>query len=98
MIFNNAVCATSKSSSASAYALASRLNILLLIGYCPILIWDLKEVVQARLSLHLSKCHIVENHMTRFIYILLAIQCTCSGSCLSATYINNLRKAIIAWN
>ena len=29
----------------------------------------LKKAVQARLSLHLSKCHIVENHMLRLIIV-----------------------------
>ena len=29
----------------------------------------LKEAVQARLSLHLSKCHIVGNHMSRLICV-----------------------------
>ena len=28
---------------------------------------SLKEAAQARLGLHLSKCHIVGNHMTRLI-------------------------------
>ena len=30
---------------------------------------SLKEAVQARLSLHFSKCHIAGNHMTRLIFI-----------------------------
>ena len=30
---------------------------------------SLKETSQARLSLHLSKCHIVGNHMPRLIYM-----------------------------
>ena len=30
-----------------------------------------KEAVQARLSLHLSKCHIVGNHMSRLILRML---------------------------
>ena len=30
----------------------------------------LKKAAQACLSLHLSKCHIVENHMSRPIYAL----------------------------
>ena len=29
----------------------------------------LKEVTQARLSLFMSKCHIVGNHMSRLIYV-----------------------------
>ena len=29
----------------------------------------LKETAQARLSLHLSKCHIVGNHMSRLNYV-----------------------------
>ena len=29
---------------------------------------SLKEAAEARLSLHLSKCHIVGNHMSRLIY------------------------------
>ena len=29
-----------------------------------------KGAAQARLSLHLSKCHIVGNHMSRLIYVL----------------------------
>ena len=45
----------------SAYAYASRLNILRvkLLSFLA-----LKEAVQARLSLHLLKCHIVGNHMS----------------------------------
>ena len=31
---------------------------------------SLKETAQARLSLHLSKCHIVGNHMSRLNYSL----------------------------
>ena len=34
---------------------------------------SLKEAVQARLSLHLSKCHIVGNHMSRLKYELLML-------------------------
>ena len=34
-----------------------------------------KEAAQARLSLHLSKCHIVENHMTRLIYMFMIFNC-----------------------
>ena len=77
-ISNNVVCATSKGSDQPAHmrslirAFASRLNILLLLGYCPIIIWDfyaLKEAVQARLSLHFSKCHIGGNHMSWLIYV-----------------------------
>ena len=29
---------------------------------------SLKEAAQARLSLHMSECHIVGNHMSRLIY------------------------------
>ena len=29
-----------------------------------------KEGPQARLNLHLSKCHIVENHMSRLIFLV----------------------------
>ena len=34
----------------------------------------LKGVAQAHLSLHLSKCHIVENHMSRFLYYWVNIK------------------------
>ena len=29
----------------------------------------LKGAAEARLNLHLSKCHIVENHMSRLIFV-----------------------------
>ena len=32
---------------------------------------SLKEAAQAHLSLHFSKCHIVENHMLRLNYVLV---------------------------
>ena len=68
-ISNNVVCATSKASDQPALtrslikAFACRLNI-----YGRITIWSsltYKKVVQARLSLHMSKCHSVGNHMSR---------------------------------
>ena len=33
----------------------------------------LKEAAQARLSLHLSKCHIFGNHMSRLIYVVVVV-------------------------
>ena len=49
-------------------AFASRLNILWLLSYWLKIIWSVyaqKGAVQARVSLHLSKCHIVGNHKSR---------------------------------
>ena len=37
-------------------------------------ILSLKEVAQARLSLHLSKCHIVGNHMSRLILVFVSFE------------------------
>ena len=67
-ISNNVVCATSKASDQPAHTrslirvLASRLSI---IFYDFKLLTDhhLEEASHVRLSLHLSKCHIVGNHM-----------------------------------
>ena len=73
-ISNNVVCATSKGSDQPAHtcrlirAFACRLSILWVLSYWPNFIWSFyawKEAAQARLSLHLSKCHIVANHMPR---------------------------------
>ena len=53
-------------------AFACHLNILWLLSYWPNTIWSFqawKEAAQARLSLHLSKCHNVGNHMSRLIYV-----------------------------
>ena len=50
-----------------------------------------KEAAQALLSLHLSKCHIVGNHMSRLIYIkpLLKRTFTCTqGSHRLEKYLN----------
>ena len=35
---------------------------------------SLKEAAQARLSVHMSKCHIVGNHMSRLISFPLRIE------------------------
>ena len=73
-ISNNVVCATSKGSDQPAHtrslirAFASRLNNLWLLNYCPNSIWSYQEAAQARLSLFMSKCHIVGNHMSRLNY------------------------------
>ena len=78
-ITNYVVCETSKGSDQPAHmrslvrALASRLNILLsvkLLTEHHLEFLSLKEAAQACLSLHLSKCHIVGNHMSRLIYKL----------------------------
>ena len=37
---------------------------------------SLKEAAQVRLSLHLSKCHIVGNHMLRLHYTCKSKHCT----------------------
>ena len=34
---------------------------------------SVKRAIQARLSLHLSKCHIVGNHMSRLICVLSSL-------------------------
>ena len=71
MISSNVVCATSKASDTPTLtqslirAFASRLFILC---YSLNIIWSFKqETAQAGLSLHLSKCHIFGNHMSRLI-------------------------------
>ena len=63
------VCATSKGSDQPAHArsmiraFASRLNMQLTEHHLEFL--SLKEAAKARLSLHLSKCHIFGNHLSR---------------------------------
>ena len=72
------VCATSKASDQSAHtrslirAFASRLNILIsmsveLLNEHHLEYLSLKGASQAHLSLHLLKCHIIGNHMSRLI-------------------------------
>ena len=82
-ISNNVVCAASKSSDQPAHthslirAFPSRLNVLWLLRYWLNVIWSFyaeKKAPQAPLSIHLSKYHIVGNHMWRLIYI-------CFSSC-----------------
>ena len=77
-ISNNVVCVTSKVSDQPAHmrslirAFAYHLNVLWLLSYWLNIIWNfypLKEAVQARLSLHMSKCNIVGNHMSRLKFI-----------------------------
>ena len=76
-ISNNVEGWTSKGSDQPAHrrslirAFASRLNILGVLSYWSNIFWSLyalKEAAEARLSLHMSKCHIVGNHMSRLIY------------------------------
>ena len=76
-ISHNVVCATSKGSDQPAHthslirAFSSRLNNLWLLSYWLNSIssfWAQKDAAQARLSLHLWKCHIVWNHMSWLIY------------------------------
>ena len=57
-ISNNVVCATSKGSDQPAHTCS----------LFRVFASHLKEVAQAGLSLHLSKCHIVGNHMSRLIF------------------------------
>ena len=68
------VCATIKASDQPVHtrsliiAFVSRLRIQWVLSYRLITIWSfygLKEAAQARLSLDLSECHIVENLMPR---------------------------------
>ena len=84
-ISNNVVCATNKASNQPAHtrslitAIASRLNILCVLCYSLSIIWSffrsksLREAAQARLSLHLSRCQIVGNHMSQLICFLMTI-------------------------
>ena len=66
-ISNNVVCATDNGSDQPAHTrslnrtFVCRLNIIWLLSYWPNSIW---RAVQARLSLHFSKCHIVRNLMS----------------------------------
>ena len=76
-ISNNVLCATSKASDQPAHmrslikAFASRLNISmsvkLLTGHHLELL-SLTGGCTGSLSLHMSKCHIVGNHMSRLIF------------------------------
>ena len=43
------------------------------------------EAAQARLSLHLSKCYIVGNHMSRLIILISHINCSIIFAALSAS-------------
>ena len=79
-ISNNVACATSKGSDQPAHMrrlirdFASCLNILWVLSYSLNMIWSFlawNEAAQARLSLRLSKCHIVGNHMSR-------LKCNCA--------------------
>ena len=69
-ISNNVVCATSKGADQPVHThslirvFASRLNILWLLYNL-----ELLEAAQALLSIHLSKCHIVGNHMSRLNFV-----------------------------
>ena len=74
-ILNNEVCSSSKGSDHPAYAqsdqslcksLEHAMSVKLLMEQ-HLEFLGLKLAAQARLSLHLSKCHIVGNHMSRFI-------------------------------
>ena len=71
-ISNNVVCATSKGSDQPAHK-PDQSPCLSLEYYMRVklLTDDLLEILtaHARLSLHLSKCHIVGNHMSRFINV-----------------------------
>ena len=76
-ISNNVVCATSKDSDQPAHtrslirALASHLNFLCVLSFWLNIVQSFyanKEAAQACLSLYLSKCQIVENHMLRLNY------------------------------
>ena len=77
-ISNNVVCATSKASDQPAYmrslirCFASRLNIQGVLSYWPNIIKSSKAwkgAAQADLSIHLSTCHIVGNHMLWLVCI-----------------------------
>ena len=52
---------------------------------------SLKETAEARLSLHLSKCHIVGNHMPRltcvFHHILQAMEAGAGGPSVARTVV-----------
>ena len=78
-ISNSVVCATNKASDQPAHthslirAFAVSLNILWLLSFWLNIIWTFyawKEAAQAGLSLHLSKCHIVGNHMSWLKYYI----------------------------
>ena len=79
-ISNDMVCATSKASDQPAHtrslirAFASRWNILWLLNYWLNIIlsfYAYQEAAQARLSLVMSKYHIVGNHMSRLMCVML---------------------------
>ena len=75
---NNVLCATSKGSDQPMHmhslirAFASGLNILAhrLLTEHHLEFLSLKEAVHARLSIHMSKCHIVGIHMLWLIWAL----------------------------
>ena len=73
---DNLVCVTSKGSNQPAHtrrlirAFAGRLNILTvkLLTEPQLRFLSLKEAAQTRLNLHLSRYHIVGNHVSRLIF------------------------------
>ena len=78
MISNNVVCATSEASDQPAHmsslirAFASfeySMSVKLLTEH-HLVILSFKGGCKASLSLHLSKCHLVGNHMSRLIYCM----------------------------
>ena len=105
-VSNNVVCATSKRSDQPAHtrslirAFVRRLNILWQLSYWLNIIlgfYTWKEAAQVHLSLHLSKYHIVGNHMSRLNYYYtrnyLGILVKCPFWCNICSYVReeNLR-------
>ena len=108
-ISNNVVCATSKGSDQPAHtrslirAFASRFNIIWELSYWLSIIWRSlaqKYTAQARLSLHLSKHHIVGNHMSRLIcasVLFLNLTPYCCTWCYSVC-LNQMCKPLFCIN
>ena len=78
------LCATSKASDQPAQ---SDQSLCLSLEYSMI-VKLLTEAAQARLSLHLSKCHIVGNHMLRLICFFITHSVTCSVELISPSATN----------
>ena len=101
VITNNVVCATSKGSDQPVHMrsliriFAGRLNVLMtlrLLTKHHLEFLSLKGGSEARMSLHLSKCHIVGNHMSWLIYIRNSTIWKRDSSEIERTYRENVHR------
>ena len=83
-------CAYAQSDQSLCSSLEYSMSAKLLIRHL-LEVLSLKEAAEARLSLHLSKCHIVGNHMLRltcvFHHILQAMVAGASGPSVARTVV-----------